>query len=179
MVGEDGNVKYKACRFPQAKDGTCTNDGNDGYDTFGWKSVVTAVSEDNPGYDKVRNITSEDYKFKIRFEEAGQHVLGIAFLTGNSGLGGLKLIGNDNSNVDEFVADAPVIAPNPAEGGVFNVSVFENSTVKVVNSLGAVVYSASVEANSTASVNLNAAPGVYFVSVVGETNATTEKLIVK
>ena len=62
---------------------------------------------------------------------------------------------------------------------LFNVSVFEKSTVKVVNSLGAVVYSDNVEANSTATINLNAAPGVYFVSVVGETNATTEKLIVK
>lgn len=179
LVGEDGNVKYKACRFPQGLDGTRLDDGNDGYDSFGWKSVVTAVSDDNPGYNNVRNIVYDDYKFKIRFEEAGQHVLGVAFLTGNSGLGGIKLIGKGNSSVDEAVADAPVIAPNPAEGGVFNVSVYENSTVKVVNSLGAVVYSANVEANSTASINLNAAPGVYFVSVVGETNATTEKLIVK
>ncbi|MBR5210240.1 MAG: T9SS type A sorting domain-containing protein, partial [Paludibacteraceae bacterium] len=64
-------------------------------------------------------------------------------------------------------------------GGVFNVSVFENSAVKVINSLGSVVYSANVEANTTVSVNLNAASGVYFVSVVGTANATTEKLIVK
>ncbi len=179
LVGENGEEKIKACRFPQAFDGQKNNDGNTGYDSFAWRSAVTAVSEDNPGYENVRNLETEDYKFKIRFAEAGTHVLGVAFLTGNSGLGGIKLKGNNNAGVDEAVAEAAVIAPNPAEGGVFNVTVFENSTVKVVNSLGAVVYSAEVEANSTASINLNAAAGIYFVSVVGETNSTTEKLIVK
>ena len=99
-------------------------------------------------------------------------------MTSFSGMGSFKIIG-DPTSVDETAADAPVIAPNPAEGGVFNVSVFENSTVKVVNSLGAEILSQNVEANTTATVVLNAAPGVYFVSVVGETNATTEKLIVK
>ncbi len=179
LVGENGEEKYKACRFPQAFDGDKTNDGNDGYDSFAWKPVVSAVSEDNPAYEDVRNLQNIDYKFKLRFEEAGTHVLGVAFLTGNAGLGGIKIKGNSNAGVDEIVAEAPVIAPNPAEGGVFNVTVSENSAVKVVNSLGAVVYSENIEANTTATINLNATPGVYFVSVVGATNATTEKLIVK
>lgn len=176
LVNENGEEKYKACRLQPAKDGVV--DG--GYDDWAWKPVGVAVDEENPGYDFVQNVPSvPSYDFRIRFEEPGQHVLGISFLTANSGLGAIKLKGKGSSAVDEVVSDAPVIAPNPAEGGVFNVSVFEKSTVKVVNSLGAVVYSDNVEANSTATINLNAAPGVYFVSVVGETNATTEKLIVK
>lgn len=175
LVGDNGEERLKACRLQPAKGGV--TDG--GYDDWAWKTVGVAVDEENPGYDNVMNVRSENYNFHIRFEEPGQHVLGIAFLTSNSGLGAIKLKGKDDSAVDDIVCDAPVIAPNPAEGGVFNVSVFENSAVKVVNSLGSVVYATEVESNTTVSVNLNAAPGVYFVSVVGATNATTEKLIVK
>lgn len=180
LVGENGEELYKVCRFPQSFDGQKNDDGNNGWDTYGWKSVVPVANESNPAYSDIRNYTQvTDYKYKLRFKESGTHVLGIAFLTSNSGFGGLKLFGNSTDNVDETVADAPVIAPNPAEGGVFNVKVSENSAVKVVNSLGAVVYSANVEAGATESINLNAVPGIYFVSVTGETNAVTEKLIVK
>lgn len=183
LFGDNGEEKYRAFRLPVAKNGN--KEG--GYDTWAWKPVLIAPTAENPIYsdfvasreiDKSK-LVSENYNFHIRFEEPGTHVLGVAFLTSNSGLGGIKLKGNFDSSVDETAANSPVIAPNPAEGGVFNVSVFENSTVKVVNSLGAVVYSGNVEANSTATVNLSAAPGIYFVSVVGEANAKTEKLIVK
>lgn len=157
-TGED--TRYQALYLP-----TCEGGDEDGdYNVWGWV--------------KPYNAYNKEIKHKIRFDKPGEHKLSFAFMTSFSGMGSFKIIG-DPTAVDETAADAPVIAPNPAEGGVFNVSVFENSTVKVVNSLGAEILSQNVEANTTATVVLNAAPGVYFVSVVGETNATTEKLIVK
>ena len=179
LVGDNGEEKYKVCRLQTSLEGLSGE--SEGYDDWAWKPVTVVATEDNPAYEDLSNFQfpTDNYNFHIRFEEPGQHVLGISFLTSNSGLGAIKLKGKEDSAVDDVVCDAPVIAPNPAEGGVFNVSVFENSAVKVINSLGSVVYSANVEANTTVSVNLNAASGVYFVSVVGAANATTEKLIVK
>lgn len=160
LVTENGeDTKYQALYLPP-----CNGGVKDDYNTWGW---VVPYSDYN-----------KDIKHRIHFASAGEHKLSFAFMTSFAGMGSFKIKG-DPSNVNEVSANAPIIAPNPAEGGVFNVSVFEKSAVKVVNSLGAVVYSGNVEANSTATINLNAAPGVYFVSVVSETNATTEKLIVK
>lgn len=183
LFGENGEEKYKAFRLQAAKNGV--KDG--GYDEWAWKPAALIPTIDNPFYSDFvdsddideSKLTTENYNFHIRFEEPGTHVLGVSFLTSNSGLGGIKLKGKSVDDVDDVTSNAPVIAPNPADGGVFNVSVFENSTIKVVNSLGAVVYSGNADANSTATINLNAAPGIYFVSVVGDTNAITEKLIVK
>lgn len=160
LVDENGEAtKFQALYLPP-----CQGGKEKDYDTWGW---VVPYSDYN-----------KDIKHRLHFETAGEHKISFAFMTSFAGMGSFKIIG-DPTGVDETVANAPVIAPNPAEGGVFNVSVFENSAVKVVNSLGAVVYSGNVEANATSTINLSAAPGVYFVSVVGETNATTEKLIVK
>lgn len=157
-TGED--TRYQALYLP-----TCEGGDEDGdYNVWGWVTPYNAYN---------KNI-----KHRLRFTEPGLHKLSFAFMTSFSGMGSFKIIG-DPTAVDETTANAPVIAPNPAEGGVFNVSVYENSTVKVVNSLGAEILSQNVEANTTATIVLNATPGVYFVSVVGETNATTEKLIVK
>lgn len=161
LVDEQGvYTRYQALYLRPCNGG----DENGDYNVWGWI--------------KPKNAYNETINHKIRFEEAGEHKLSFAFLTSTSGLGSFKIIG-DPSSVEEEAAIVPVIAPNPAEGGVFNVTVKENSAVKVINSLGAVVYSSDVEANETATINLNAAPGIYFVSVVGETNATTQKLIVK
>ncbi len=165
LVTEDGEeTRYQALYLPQCKGGTVTTEGNLDYNTWDWV--------------KPYNEYNKEIKHKIRFEEPGEHKLSFAFMTSFSGMGSFKIIG-DPTSVEEAEAIAPVIAPNPAEGGVFNVTVKENSVVKVVNSLGAVVYSANVEAGATETINLNAASGIYFVSVVGESNATTEKLIVK
>ncbi|MBQ0155042.1 MAG: cellulase family glycosylhydrolase, partial [Bacteroidales bacterium] len=161
LVTENGDAtEFQALYLPTCNGG----DENGDYNVWGWV--------------KPYNDYKKDIKHKIHFEEAGEHKLSFAFMTSFSGMGSFKIIG-DPTAVEETAANAPVIAPNPAEGGLFNVSVSENSAVKVVNSLGAVVYSANVEANTTTTVNLNVVPGVYFVSVVGESNATTEKLIVK
>ena len=165
LVTEDGEeTRYQALYLPQCKGGTVTTENNLDYNTWDWV--------------KPYNEYNKEIKHKIRFEEPGEHKLSFAFMTSFSGMGSFKIIG-DPTSVEEAEAIAPVIAPNPAEGGVFNVTVKENSVVKVVNSLGAVVYSANVEAGATETINLNAASGIYFVSVVGESNATTEKLIVK
>lgn len=161
LVTENGeDTRFQALYLP-----TCNGGDKDGdYNVWGWVKPYNA-------YNKA-------IKHKIRFDKPGEHKLSFAFMTSFSGMGSFKIIG-DPTSVDETAANAPVIAPNPAEGGVFNVSVYENSTVKVINSLGAEVYSQNVEANTTATINLNVTSGIYFVSVVGETNATTEKLIVK
>ncbi len=162
LVTENGDdTEFQALYLQTCKGG----DENGDYNIWDW--VVPS------------NAYNTNIKHRLHFAEAGEHKLTFAFMTSFSGMGSFKIKGKDNSAVDELVANDPVIAPNPAEGGVFNVTVFEDATVKVVNSLGAVVYSANVEANSTASINLNANSGIYFVSVVGETNATTQKLIVK
>ncbi len=155
LVTADGeDTRYQALYLQTCKGG----DENGDYNVWDWVTPYNAYN---------KNI-----KYKLHFAEAGEHKLSFAFLTSFSGMGSFKIITEDYASVA-----APVIAPNPTDG-VFNVSVSENSTVKVVNSLGAVVYSQEVEANSTATIELNAA-GVYFVSVVSNSFATTEKLIVK
>ncbi|MCQ2189027.1 MAG: cellulase family glycosylhydrolase [Paludibacteraceae bacterium] len=162
LVTADGeDTRYQALYLQTCKGG----DENGDYNVWDWVTPYNAYN---------KNI-----KYKLHFAEAGEHKLSFAFLTSFSGMGSFKIKGNPNFQSTEDYASvaAPVIAPNPTDG-VFNVSVSENSTVKVVNSLGAVVYSQEVEANSTATIELNAA-GVYFVSVVSNSFATTEKLIVK
>lgn len=162
LVTADGeDTRFQALYLQTCKGG----DENGDYNVWDWVTPYNAYNK--------------DIKYKLHFAEAGEHKLSFAFLTSFSGMGSFKIKGNPNFQSTEDYASvaAPVIAPNPTDG-VFNVSVSENSTVKVVNSLGAVVYSQEVEANSTATIELNAA-GVYFVSVVSNSFATTEKLIVK
>lgn len=164
LVDENGKATdFQALYLPTCNGG----DDNGDYNVWGWVTPYNAYN---------KNI-----KHKLHFETAGEHKISFAFMTSFSGMGSFKIKGNPAYESAENVSstNSAVIAPNPAENGLFHVSVFENSTVKVVNSLGAVVYSAEVEANATETINLNAVPGVYFVSVVGESNATTEKLIVK
>ena len=138
-----------------------------GYDEWGWVKPVASPEAD----DKWSNT-----KFYINFKKPGEQVLGLAFLTANSGLGALKLIGIDRTGNANVPAEAVSVWPNPANGS-FNVSVAETSEVKVANAQGAVVYLQEVEGNAT--VNLQAAPGVYFITVSNNSGVVTKKLIVK
>lgn len=163
LVDENGDATEYQALYLQTCNG---GDDNGSYNVWGWV--------------KPHNAYKKSINHKLHFETAGEHKLSFAFMTSFSGMGSFKIKGDPNYQSNEdFSSVAAVIAPNPSKDGVFNVTVSENSEIKVVNSLGAVVYSANVEANSTSTINLNAVSGVYFVSVVGETNATTEKLIVK
>ncbi len=142
-----------------------TTDG--GYDDWGWVKPVASPEAAS----KFSNT-----KFYINFKKPGEQVLGLAFLTSNSGLGALKLIGIDRTGNANVPAEAVSVWPNPANGS-FNVSVAETSEVKVANAQGAVVYLQEVEGNAT--VNLQAAPGVYFITVSNNSGVVTKKLIVK
>ena len=142
-----------------------TTDG--GYNEWGWVKPVASPEAASQW---------SNTKFYINFKKPGEQVLGLAFLTSNSGLGALKLIGIDRTGNANVPAEAVSVWPNPANGS-FNVSVVETSEVKVANAQGAVVYLQEVEGNAT--VNLQAAPGVYFITVSNNSGVVTKKLIVK
>lgn len=160
---EQGTVeKVKAFKMMPSKNGVA--DG--GYDDWAWTKPAGAT-------DDLANT-----KFYINFKKSGQQTLGLAFLTSNSGLGALKLIGKDRTSTENVAsANAVSVWPNPAENGSFNVTVSEASVVKVSNVQGEVVYEQNVEAGDN-NITVNAA-GVYFVTVTSNVDVVTKKVIVK
>lgn len=141
-----------------------------GYDDWGWTSAgVNSDFSDEEGT-----------KFYINFKKAGQQTLAFAFLTANSGLGAFKLVGKDPSSVANMAAENNKVAiwPNPSADGNFNVSVKDDSEVKVMNMQGDVVMIKNVEAGSQTVISIPNS-GVYSVSVASDSDLITKKLIVK
>ena len=161
LVDQDGNEKYMAVKMQTSGSGVTEG----GYDDCGWT--------------KVKSPYSESTSFKLKFPESGTHKLGIVFFTSCSGLGSLKLIGNDDTNVEDYDVATTAIWPNPSEDGSFFVSVKLASTVTVSNVQGVVFGSQEIPANADTEINMNLAAGIYFVNIRNNSGSITEKLIVK
>jgi hypothetical protein len=82
---------------------------------------------------------------------------------------------NEASSVNPIIS----VYPNPTEG-VFNVD-FKNATsIKVLNTLGAVIYEEKVEQLTEGTKNIdlsNFKNGVYFINVSNGTNSSNHKII--
>ena len=84
----------------------------------------------------------------------------------------------DTESVEENIANAVAMFPNPAKNELTIASEFNgNNEVQIINSVGQIVKEFSFMNETTVNIDeLNA--GVYFVKVIGE-NTTTKKLVVK
>lgn len=84
----------------------------------------------------------------------------------------------DTESVEENIANAVAMFPNPAKDELTIASEFNgNNEVQIINSVGQIVKEFSFMNETTVNIDeLNA--GVYFVKVIGE-NTTTKKLVVK
>ncbi len=84
----------------------------------------------------------------------------------------------DTESVEENIANAVAMFPNPAKNELTIASEFNgNNEVQIINSVGQVIKEFSFMNETTVNIDeLNA--GVYFVKVIGE-NTTTKKLVVK
>lgn len=85
------------------------------------------------------------------------------------------------TGIDESNSVNPVISvyPNPTEG-IFNVD-FKNATsIKVLNTLGAVIYEEKIEQLTEGTKNIDLSSftnGIYFINVSNGTNSSNHKII--
>jgi hypothetical protein len=73
------------------------------------------------------------------------------------------------------------IFPNPSNGAFkvqYNIGVF--TQVNIFNLTGEMIFRSEVSSNQTESaINLDLNAGVYFITIIGEKESHTERLIVK
>ncbi len=71
------------------------------------------------------------------------------------------------------------IYPNPSNG-IFNLELFNVNTIKVLNTLGSVVYQEKINTNETKStIDLsNLANGIYFIAVLNDKGTLNKKVII-
>lgn len=165
LVDTDGNEIYRALELQPCNGGVESG----GYNDWGWTTPISPYAKDK--------------KFRLRFKEAGEHKLAIAFMSSASGLGSLKIKGNpaygDGTSVENVPQAVVKVWPNPSADGSVNVLVDTDSQVSVFNAQGIEVLSAEVSANVASNLNASLSAGVYYVTVKSDKGVSTEKLIVK
>ena len=162
LVDEDGNEINRALELQPSKGGT--KDG--GYNDWGWTTPKCPYAQNK--------------KFRLRFNETGEHKLGIVFMSSCSGLGSLKIIGDPSNGVDVDDVNNQVVSlwPNPSEDGSLNISVNCDADVTIFNIQGVAVYTGKVAAG-VSKIDASLASGVYYVTVQSENGISTEKFTVK
>ena len=81
-----------------------------------------------------------------------------------------------------LLENSVVIYPNPSNGNfiISSPSPVKNQTVRVINTLGEIVFKSSLFNESQKEINLrNVSPGIYFVEIAGDEGNTVKKLIVR
>lgn len=162
LVDEDGNEINRALELQPSKGGT--KDG--GYNDWGWTTPKCPYATNK--------------KFRLRFNETGEHKLGIVFMSSASGLGSLKIKGKPENDVNVNDVNNQVVSlwPNPSEDGSLNISVNYDSDVTIYNIQGVAVFTGKVVAGAS-KINASLASGVYYVTVKSENGISTEKFTVK
>lgn len=162
LVDEDGNEIHRALELQPSKGGT--KDG--GYNDWGWTTPKCPYATNK--------------KFRLRFNETGEHKLGIVFMTSASGLGSLKIKGKPENDVNVNDVNNQVVSlwPNPSEDGSLNISVNCDADVTIFNIQGVAVYSGKIAAGET-KLDASLASGVYYVTVKSENGISTKKFTVK
>ncbi|MBO4530406.1 MAG: cellulase family glycosylhydrolase [Paludibacteraceae bacterium] len=162
LVDENGNEINRALELQPSKGGT--KDG--GYNDWGWTTPKCPYAQNK--------------KFRLRFNETGEHKLGIVFMSSCSGLGSLKIIGDPSNGVDVDDVNNQVVSlwPNPSEDGSLNISVNCDADVTIFNIQGVAVYTGKIAAG-VSKIDASLASGVYYVTVQSENGISTEKFTVK
>ena len=162
LVDEDGKEIYRALELQTSGEG----EKMDGYNDWGWTKPICPYAPEK--------------KFRLRFNETGEHKLGIVFMTDGSGLGSLKIIGKPENavNVEDVNNLVVRLWPNPSEDGSLNVSVNYDSDITIYSAQGVAVFSKTVAAGVT-TLNTSLDAGVYYVKVRNENGIFTNKFIVK
>lgn len=162
LVDEDGNEINRALELQPSKGGT--KDG--GYNDWGWTTPKCPYATNK--------------KFRLRFNETGEHKLGIVFMSSASGLGSLKIKGKPENDVNVNDVNNQVVSlwPNPSEDGSLNISVNYDSDVTIYNIQGVAVFTGKVVAGAS-KINASLASGVYYVTVKSENGISTKKFTVK
>ncbi|MBO4805495.1 MAG: cellulase family glycosylhydrolase [Paludibacteraceae bacterium] len=162
LVDEDGNEIYRALELQASLDG----DKYEGFHDWDWTTPISPYATDK--------------KFRLRFREAGEHKLGIVFMTSASGLGSLKIKGSPTEIVKANDVNRQIVRiwPNPAQDGTLNISVNYDSNVTIYNVQGVAVFSQNVAAGTT-KLNAPLVSGIYYVTIQNEKGFSTEKLSVK
>lgn len=162
LVDEDGNEINRALELQPSKGGT--KDG--GYNDWGWTTPKCPYATNK--------------KFRLRFNETGEHKLGIVFMSSASGLGSLKIKGKPENDVNVNDVNNQVVSlwPNPSEDGSLNISVNCDADVTIFNIQGVAVYTGKVAAG-VSKIDASLASGVYYVTVKSENGISTKKFTVK
>ena len=162
LVDEDGNEINRALELQPSKGGT--KDG--GYNDWGWTTPKCPYATNK--------------KFRLRFNETGEHKLGIVFMSSASGLGSLKIKGKPENDVNVNDVNNQVVSlwPNPSEDGSLNISVNCDADVTIFNIQGVAVYTGKVAAG-VSKIDASLASGVYYVTVQSENGISTKKFTVK
>ena len=136
-------------------------DNNSGYNSYDW----TYLHKNKEVYG-------------LYFEEEGIQTIKVTFTSG-SGLGPLKLIYNDFSNIKDVNVPILNIYPNPSKNGKFNIiyNALQEAVLTIQTLSGQTVFNATITSGVN-EINTNLSSGIYLVMLKTENELKTEKLIV-